>query len=56
MIQQCLIAVSYSILLNASKFEKFMPTKGLRQRDLLSPYLFILVAETPSRMLVKAEQ
>ncbi|XP_026410329.1 uncharacterized protein LOC113305522 [Papaver somniferum] len=44
-----------SVLLNGSSCQPFTPTKGLRQGDPISPYLFILCMEGFSRMLCKAE-
>lgn len=42
LIMQCLTSVSYSIFLNGSKFRRFVPTKGLRQRDPLSMFMALL--------------
>lgn len=45
MIEQCISAVSFSILLDGSPFGKFIPHHGLSQGGPLSPFLFILGTE-----------
>lgn len=55
LINQCISTSSISILLNGSPTPAFTPTRGLRQGDALSPYLFILCMEDFSRMLQNAE-
>lgn len=56
LIMVCVSLVSYSILVNGHSQLSFMPTKGLKLGDPLSPYLFILCVESLSNLLSKAEK
>jgi hypothetical protein len=54
-IRICVSSVSFSILINGSPFGNFAPSRGLRQGDPLSPFLFILGTEVLSRLFHKQE-
>ncbi|KAL0434881.1 UNVERIFIED_CONTAM: hypothetical protein Sradi_0196000 [Sesamum radiatum] len=56
LIMSLVTSVSYSLLLNGSQFGYFMPQRGIRQGDPLSPYLFLFVAEVFSCMLQEAQR
>lgn len=50
---ECVTSVVYSMRFNGELLEQFRPTRGLRQGDPLSPYLFLIVAKGLSACIQK---
>ena len=48
---KCVRSVTYSIKINGSPRGHIIPSRGIRQGDPLSPYLFLLCAEGLSTLI-----
>ena len=53
LIIQCVTTVSYSILVNVEPQGLIYPTRGLRQGDPLSPFLFLFCVESLNALISK---
>ena len=56
MTMETITTASYSVLINGEPKGFITPTRGIKQRDPLSPYLYLLCVEGLSALLRKAEE
>ena len=55
-VMTCVTSVRYSVRFNGSASPPFSPTRGLRQGDPLSPYLFLFIADGLSQLIHRKVQ
>ena len=56
LVMRCITSVSYLVIINRAACGNITPTRGLRQRDPLSPTLFLICIEGLSTLIHEAAQ
>ena len=54
LVMRCVSSVTYAVRINGKPCGQITPTRGLRQGDPLSPYLFLICAEGLFALLHKS--
>jgi hypothetical protein len=55
LVMECIRTITYSIIINGHDVGNIKPSRGIRQGDPLSPYLFLLCGEALSSILSRVE-
>ena len=56
LIMMCVTLANYVVLVNGIPTGKIIPTRGIRQGNSISPYLFLICAKVLSSLLIKADR
>ena len=55
-VMSCVSTLSFLVCINGKAYDNIIPTRGLRQGDPLSPYLFLLCAKRFTALLTRAKE
>lgn len=55
LVMRCVISISYAVMINCVPSDRFVPSRSLKEGDLLLPYLFILCAKAFADLIRKAK-
>lgn len=55
-IMKCVTSMQYQVLINGTPYGEITPSRGLRQGDPLSPYMFVICTEILDQMMKRAEE
>ncbi|XP_042958123.1 secreted RxLR effector protein 78-like [Carya illinoinensis] len=55
LVRECITTATFSVLISGSPRGFFKAERGLRQGDLISPFLFILCTKVLSRLIARSE-
>jgi hypothetical protein len=56
LVMMCVKSATYEVLVNGTPTGRIQPSRGIRQGDPISPYLFLFCAEALSSMLSQADE
>ncbi|XP_059436808.1 uncharacterized protein LOC132169875 [Corylus avellana] len=56
LIMMCVRTVKYAVLVNGNPVGSISPSRGIRQGDPISPYLFLICAEVLNSLLIQADR
>jgi hypothetical protein len=56
LVMMCVSIVNYAVLVNGNPTRRISPTRGIRQGDSQSPYLFLICVEVLSSLLLQVDK
>ncbi|KAK2658611.1 hypothetical protein Ddye_005144 [Dipteronia dyeriana] len=56
LLMRCISSITYSVLINGEACGEITPTRGLRQRDHMSPFLFLICVKGLTSLIQMAQE